>query len=94
MKYVLEKELSQIALRVCESPTSYNTSIKEKDKSFKVLFEVKEQFIQLLKTFVKGEWVGEVRKENIELVDKEFTTINLAERRADVIYKIKLNKPF
>ena len=76
---------------LCETPLNYNTSIKEKDKSFKVLFEVKEQFIQLLKTFVEDKWVDEVNVNNIELVDKEFTTVNLEERRADVIYKINLS---
>ena len=33
-------------------------------------------------------WVKEI----IELIDKEFTTINLEERRADVVYKIKLKQ--
>ena len=96
MNYILEKELKDVALKLCESSVNYNTNIKEKDKSFKVLFEVlfevKGQFIQLLKTFVKEEWIREIKEENIELVDKEFTTVNLEERRADVVYRIKLKK--
>ena len=90
MQYnLIEKELRSISLGVREN---FNTNLKEKDKSFKVLFEVKDQFIQLLKTYIKDDWVKETRKGNIELVDKEFTTINLEERRADVVYKIKLKQ--
>lgn len=90
MEYTIN-ELKDISFMLCETPFNYNMSLKEKDKSFKVLFEVKEQFIQLLKTFVKEKWVDVVNVNNIELVDKEFTTIYLEERRADVIYKINLN---
>ena len=84
--------LKNVALTLSETPYVYNTNLRQRDKGFKVLFEVKSQFIQLVKTFVKGEWVNELNEENIELADKEFTTTYLMERRADVIYKIKLKR--
>ena len=88
----MEYELENVALTLRETPYAYNTNLRQRDKGFKVLFEVKSQFIQLVKTFVKGDWVNELNEENIELADKEFTTSLLIEKRADVIYKIKLKK--
>ena len=41
---------------------------------------------------MKDKWADEANVNNIELVDKEFTTVNLEERRADVIYKINLSE--
>ena len=61
----------------------------EKDKSLKTLFSVKKQFIELIKTFVKEEWVKEIKEENIELADKEFIMPNMHEARADLIYRVK-----
>ena len=84
--------LKNVALTLSETPYVYNTNLRQRDKGFKVLFVVKSQFIQLVKTFVKGDWVNELNEENIELADKEFTTTYLMERRADVIYKIKLKR--
>ena len=93
MNYILKKEFGDIVYKICETPIDYyNTNLQEKDKSFKTLFEVKEQFVQLLKTYIKEDWVKEVNEDKLELVDKEFTTINLEGRRADVVYKIKLKK--
>ena len=88
----MEYELENVAFTLSETPYEYNTNLRQRDKGFKVLFEVKSQFIQLVKTFVKGDWVNELNEENIELADKEFTTSLLIEKRADVIYKIKLKK--
>ena len=88
----MEYELENVAFTLSETPYAYNTNLRQRDKGFKVLFEVKSQFIQLVKTFVKGDWVNELNEENIELADKEFTTSLLIEKRADVIYKIKLKK--
>ena len=67
----MEYELENIALTLRETPYAYNTNLRQRDKGFKVLFEVKSQFIQLVKTFVKGDWVNELNEENIELADKE-----------------------
>ena len=86
------KGLEDVVVTLREAPYEYNTNLRQRDKSFKVLFEVKSQFIQLVKTYIKGDWVNELNEENIELADKEFTTVSLLERRADVIYKIKLKK--
>ena len=67
----MEYELENVALTLRETPYVYNTNLRQRDKGFKVLFEVKSQFIQLVKTFVKGDWVNELNEENIELADKE-----------------------
>ena len=67
----MEYELENVALTLRETPYAYNTNLRQRDKGFKVLFEVKSQFIQLVKTFVKGDWVNELNEENIELADKE-----------------------
>ena len=61
----------------------------EKDKSLKSLFDVKNHFIELLKTFVKEKWVKDLTEEKIELADKEFITENMHETRADLIYRVK-----
>jgi len=88
VEYELEERLNKLKLRVMEPEFEYKIT-QEKDKSLKSLFEVKKQFIELLKTFVKESWVEKLNEENIELADKEFIMQNIHETTADLIYRVK-----
>jgi len=88
LEYELEERLNSLKLRLMEPEVEYKIT-QEKDKSLKSLFEVKKQFIELLKTFVKESWVEELNEENIELADKEFIMQNVHETTADLIYRVK-----
>ena len=93
MVYSMEEEINRICTRLRENQNKYGVyNIKEKDSSFKSLFEVKSQFIELIKTFIKETWVEEITEENIELADKEFVLQNAHNITADIIYRIKVGE--
>lgn len=75
-----------------ENNFKYDVGIKRVDAGYKVLFEVKTQFIELLRTFIKEEWVEDINEENIELANNEFITITGHKRTSDVLYKIKIDE--
>ena len=63
MEYDLKKRINAVYFKLMETPVEYCVT-QEKDKSLKALFEVKKQFIQLIKTFVKEPWVEKLTEEN------------------------------
>lgn len=89
--------IEKLKLDMLESSTLREDSLKLKsgikrvDSSFKALFEVKEQFIELIKTFIKEDWVNEIDKEDIELTTNEFIMEDAHRRSSDIVYKIKIN---
>lgn len=90
-EYDLLEELERkLHTTLKESPIKFDVGIKNKDSSFKELFEVKAQFIELIRTFIKEEWVREINEENIELTTNEFVMWNAHKRTSDLIYKVKI----
>jgi len=59
------------------------------DKGYKYLLSIKKNFIEFMKIFVKIGWDEEITEEDIELMDKEFITVNFEKRESDLIYRIK-----
>lgn len=57
------------------------------DKSYKDLFSNKEVFIKLIQNFVKSSWGEELRKENIDLVNKSYILSDYEELESDIVYK-------
>ena len=93
IEYDLTERINNLRLKVMESEVKYQIT-QEKDKSLKSLFEVKSQFIELLRSFIHEPWVNKITENNIELVDKEFILSNYRERTADIIYRVKINNKF
>ena len=87
----LERLKDKIKYNVKENPIEYNVGIKRVDSGYKMLFEVKSQFIELIRTFVKEDWVREINENDIELTTNEFITINGHKRVSDIVYKVKMN---
>jgi len=88
IEYDVYERIDRICSVIRESTVNYQVT-QEKDKSLKSLFEVKRQFVQLIKTFVKESWTEKLTEDNIELADKEFIMSNMHETRADLIYRVK-----
>ncbi len=88
LEYDLKESIDNLCCRLCENKIEYMVT-QEKDKSLKSLFEVKRQFVELIKTFVKEEWTEKLTEENLELADKDFIMTNIHETRADLIYRVK-----
>lgn len=62
----------------------------EHDVGYRYLLKAKQVFIQLLKSFVNKEWVGQIDEATTELIDKSFTLPDFQEKEADLVYKMKL----
>lgn len=91
--YLIKEQLQVLYNRIKEDSVKFEFgNIKEKDSSFKSLFEVKSEFIELVKTFINEPWVEEINEGNIELSDKEFIMQNAHNVTADVVYRIRLNE--
>ena len=88
IEYDIGERLRDLSYCIKESPVNYEIS-QEKDKSLKSLFEIRKNFVQLIKTFVKEPWIENINEENIELADKDFILPNIHETRADLIYRVK-----
>ena len=59
------------------------------DKGYKYLLSIKKNFMEFMKIFVKVGWDEEITEENIQLMDKEFITVDFEKRESDLIYRIK-----
>lgn len=74
-----------------ENTPKLKAGIKRADSSFKALFEVKSHFVELVKTFIKEDWVNEINEEDIELTTNEFILEDAHKRTSDLVYKVKID---
>ena len=58
------------------------------DKGYKGILGKKKNFLSLLKNFVHEPWISEIQEEDLELIDKEFISVNFKQKEADIIYKL------
>jgi predicted transposase/invertase (TIGR01784 family) len=65
---------------------------QDHDKGYKELLSHKKTFVELLRSFVKEQWVNDVDEENLELINKSYITPEYLEKEADVIYKVRLKE--
>ena len=56
----------------------------EHDNTYKSFLKNKQTFLELLKGFVKEEWVKEVDEEELELIDKSFIPIDYKRSRYNI----------
>ncbi|TCO60226.1 Rpn family recombination-promoting nuclease/putative transposase [Caldanaerobacter subterraneus] len=62
------------------------------DKGYKFLLSSKRVFIELLRSFVKHEWVNDIDEANVVKVDKSFVLQDFADKEADLVYRVRLKE--
>ena len=60
------------------------------DKGYKTLLSSKKIFLELLKTFVNKDWIGQIDENSIIKVDKSFILNDFNQKEADLVYRVKL----
>ncbi len=61
------------------------------DVGYKELLSTNNNFLQLLKSFVKHQdWVNYIDEQNIIRIDKSFISQDYSEKEADLVYKLNL----
>ncbi len=63
---------------------------QEHDKGYKYLLQSKRAFMDLLKSFVKSDWVGLIREEDLVRVDKSYILQDFSGKEADIVYQSKI----
>lgn len=62
------------------------------DKGYKFLLSSKRVFIELLRSFVKHDWVNDIDEANVVKVDKSFVLQDFADKEADLVYRVRLKE--
>lgn len=60
------------------------------DKGYKYLLSHKKVFIELLRSFVKKDWVNEIDESSLIRINKSFILQDFKNKEADLIYRAKL----
>lgn len=60
------------------------------DKGYKTLLSSKKAFVDLLRGFIKEDWVGQIREEHLIKIDKSYILQDFSEKEADIVYQGKL----
>ena len=61
------------------------------DSSYRYLLSSKKLFIELLRSFVRRGWVGQVDETNVEEINRSFVLPDFKRKEADLVYKVRLN---
>lgn len=64
---------------------------KPHDNAYKFLFQNKRIFLQLLHSFVKEDFVKNVKEDDLSLADKTFVSEDMLDRESDLLYKVNIN---
>ncbi|MBV4438462.1 Rpn family recombination-promoting nuclease/putative transposase [Clostridium tyrobutyricum] len=62
----------------------------EHDVGYKYIFSHKETFLELLRSFVKKDWVNLIKSENLMLMDKSYILEDFSEEESDIVYKVNI----
>lgn len=69
------------------------TNHQLQDKGYKKLFEDKEMFLEFIQTFIKEDWVRDIREEDLVRVDKEYILQDYRKKEADIVYRMRFKSP-
>ena len=61
------------------------------DKGYRQLLADKRVFLELLKTFVREDWVKAIDADDLILMNKSYVLQDFSEKEADVVYRLKTN---
>ena len=59
------------------------------DKGYKQLLSNKKTFLELIRTFVREDWVSDINENDLILVDKSYILQDFSEKEADIVYRLK-----
>jgi len=59
------------------------------DKGYKQLLSNKRTFLELIKTFVREDWVKEIDEGDLVKVDKSYVLQDFSEKEADIVYRLR-----
>jgi predicted transposase/invertase (TIGR01784 family) len=62
----------------------------EHDVGYKYIFSHKETFLELLRSFVKKDWVNLIKSEDLMLIDKSYILEDFSEEESDIVYKVNI----
>ena len=63
-----------------------NTKVhNEHDVGYKHIFSNRSTFLELLRSFVKKDWVNLIKEEDLILVDKSYILSDFEEEESDII---------
>ncbi|PRR81488.1 Rpn family recombination-promoting nuclease/putative transposase [Clostridium luticellarii] len=62
----------------------------EHDVGYKYIFSHKETFLELLRSFVKKDWVDLIKSEDLILIDKSYILEDFSEEESDIVYKVNI----
>ncbi|WP_196007999.1 Rpn family recombination-promoting nuclease/putative transposase [Clostridium tyrobutyricum] len=62
----------------------------EHDVGYKYIFSHKETFLELLRSFVKKDWVNLIKSEDLMLMDKSYILEDFSEEESDIVYKVNI----
>jgi len=62
---------------------------KEHDKGYKELLSNKRIFLELVRTFIRDEWVGAIDEQGLVRVDKSYILKEFTEIESDIVYRIQ-----
>lgn len=63
----------------------------EHDVGYKHIFSHKTTFLELLRSFIKKDWVNLIKEEDLILVDKSYILSDFEEEESDILYKINID---
>ncbi|NSW92932.1 MAG: Rpn family recombination-promoting nuclease/putative transposase [Firmicutes bacterium] len=61
------------------------------DKGYKYLLSVKKVFVQLLKSFVRQDWVHKIDEDSVEQINRSFILQDFNGKEADLVYKVRID---
>ncbi|MCT4585385.1 MAG: hypothetical protein N4A54_10720 [Peptostreptococcaceae bacterium] len=62
---------------------------KKHDQGYKNTFKNKDNMIDFLNSFIKEDWVKNIKKEDLVLIDKEFILSNFIDKKKNLLRWIK-----
>ncbi len=58
------------------------------DKGYKRIFSIKKNFLDFIKKYISLDWMMDLTENDLELINKEFTTDQFDTYESDLIYKV------
>ena len=86
-----EKQNTQNNTESAEKQNTQKTSKKidnPYDKGYKRIFSIKKNFLDFIKKYIGLNWMMELTENDLELINKEFTTVQFDTYESDLIYKV------
>ncbi len=62
----------------------------EHDVGYKYMFSHKPTFIELLRSFVKADWVNLINEKDLVLLDKSYILPDFNEEESDIVYRVSV----